>query len=251
MVMHASVPLRKACWIPSMRIYRPVRPSVHNPTRSSGECRARWPPRVGTAAVSSPSPKMSSDEYAMIQPIARKVQSPCPKFEHGWRTKFKISRTKFESGSSSSYINKTTTTPTEELSNFVQTGEDSQPLVYPSRLCENHRDIAASYLSALAPEQRQPILDELEGRFRAEAKGMKPVYDEISFLHSLCKRMRQGKFLPNLGIKVRDGRRERAKTDPNASEDIGATHPGRPMSSGKSEKRSARRRSPKCGSDWA
>ena len=118
------------------------------------------------------------------------------------------------SGCSSSYINKTTTTNTGELSNFALTGENYQPLVYPARLCENHRKIATRYLSALAPEQRQSILDELEGRFRAEAKGMKPVYDELSFLHSLCKQMGQGKFLPNLGIKVRDGRRELRNTIP-------------------------------------
>ncbi len=91
------------------------------------------------------------------------------------------------------------------------TGEDDQPLVYPARLCENHHEIAARHLSALSPEQRQPILDELEGRFRAEEKGMKPVYDEISFLHSLCKLMKRGAFEPNLGIKVRDGRIEREK----------------------------------------
>jgi hypothetical protein len=87
-------------------------------------------------------------------------------------------------------------------------------LVYPARLCDNHRKIAARYLSALAPEQRQPVLDELEGRFRAEEKGMKPVYDEISFLYSLCKLMRRGEFQPNLGIKVCDGRLKRKKPDP-------------------------------------
>ena len=124
---------------------------------------------------------------------------------------------KSNSGSSCSYLNKTTTTTdTEKPSNFALAGEDEQPLVYPRRLCENHREMAAKYLSALAPEQRQPILDELEGRFQAEEKGMKPVYDEISFLHSLCKLMRQGKFRPNLGIKVRDRRRERKKSRADA-----------------------------------
>ena len=118
------------------------------------------------------------------------------------------------SGCSSSYINKTTTTKTGELSNFTLTGEGNQPLVYPARLCENHREIATCYLSALAPEQRQPILDELAGRFLAEKRGMKPVYDELSFLHSLCKLMRQGKFQPNLGIRVRDGRCDRKNNDP-------------------------------------
>ena len=113
--------------------------------------------------------------------------------------------------SSSSYINKTTTTQTS--SNFVLTGENGQELVYPARLSDNHRDIAMRYLSELTPEQRQPILDELEGRFRAERKGMKPVYDEVSFLHSLCNRVRRGKFQPNLGIKVRDGRCHEEKPD--------------------------------------
>jgi hypothetical protein len=118
------------------------------------------------------------------------------------------------SSCSSSYINKTTTTTLNgEPSNFDLTGKDRQPLVYPARLCDNHREIAARYLSALDPEQRQPVLDELEGRLRAEAKGMTPVYDAISFLHSLCERMRHGKFQPNLGITVDDERRERKASD--------------------------------------
>ena len=116
---------------------------------------------------------------------------------------------KSNSGSCSSYINKTTTTSTGKPSNFALTGEDNQPLVYPARLCDNHREIAVRYLSTLAPEQRQPVLDELEGRFQAEGKGMNPVYDELSFLNSLCNKMRRGKFLPNLGVKVRDRRGER------------------------------------------
>jgi hypothetical protein len=97
------------------------------------------------------------------------------------------------------------------------TGEDNQPLVYPTRLGENHREIAARYLGGLTPEHRQPVLDELEGRFQAEKMGMKPVYDEISFLHSLCKLMKLGKFRPNLGIEVRDRRREREKARVEAS----------------------------------
>ena len=118
-------------------------------------------------------------------------------------------------GSCSSYIYKTTTTG--EVSNFAHTGENDQPLIYPPRLCDNHREIAARYLSVLAPEQRQPVLDELAGRFLAEQKGMKPVYDELSFLHSLCKQVEQGKFIPNLGIKLRDGRQEHKKPDQKVS----------------------------------
>ncbi len=122
------------------------------------------------------------------------------------------------SGSCSSYINNTTTTNTAEPTNLVLTGEDNRLLIYPARLSDNHREIAARYLSALAPDQRQPVLDELEGRFQAEGKGMNPVYDAMSFLNSLCKKMRQGKFLPNLGIEVRDRRRVRNKVRPESSQ---------------------------------
>lgn len=91
-------------------------------------------------------------------------------------------------------------------------GESGHSLVFPARLGENHRDIAMRYLRELAPAQRQSVLDELEGRFRAEKKGMQPVYDAISFLHSLCKGTKQGTFQPNLGIQVRDERGSRENT---------------------------------------
>jgi len=121
---------------------------------------------------------------------------------------------KSNSGCSSSNYNKTTTTPADEPSNFGHADEQGKPLVYPGRLCDNQRDIANRYLRALSPAQRQPILDELEGRFQAEQKGMKPVYDEISFLIRLCELTKSGGFLPNLGVKVREARRAReAKRD--------------------------------------
>lgn len=113
--------------------------------------------------------------------------------------------------SSSKYIN--TTTTTHKPSNFDLTGEDGQPLVYPKRLSDNQRTIAMRYLSQLPPDQRQPVLDELEGRFQAEGKGMKPVYDAISFLHALCKRIRNGDFQSNLGIGVCEARAQAAKED--------------------------------------
>ena len=112
---------------------------------------------------------------------------------------------------SSSNNKKTTTTDIEPPPNFTVTGEGDRPLVYPPRLSENHCELATHYLVHLKPVQRQPVLDELEGRIQAEAKGMKPVYDEISFLHSLCKLTRQGRFRPNLGLKVRDQRREQER----------------------------------------
>lgn len=116
---------------------------------------------------------------------------------------------KSNSGCSSSNNKKTTTTSGESESKIMHAGEHGEPLVYPRRLGDNQRDIANRYLFTLAPEDRQPILDELEGRFQAEQKGMKPVYDEISFLFRLCELMKSGEFVPNLGIKVRDARRAR------------------------------------------
>ena len=128
-------------------------------------------------------------------------------------------RVRNSNSGSSSYINKnTTTTNNSGSTKFVLTGEDDKPLIYPARLCDNHREVASCYLRALAPEQRQPILDELEGRFRAEQKGMKPVYDELSFLCSLCKRMKQGKFRSNLGIKVSQGRHKQTQALRNTGE---------------------------------
>lgn len=109
----------------------------------------------------------------------------------------------------SSNNKKTTTTSGKASSKFVHAGEQGEQLVYPRRLGDNQRDIANRYLFTLAPDDRQPILDELEGRFQAELKGMKPVYDEISFLIRLCELMKSGEFVPNLGIKVRDARRAR------------------------------------------
>ena len=108
----------------------------------------------------------------------------------------------------SSYINNKKTTTETTVSKFDLADEDGWPLVYPRRLSDSHRELANSYLASLAPAQRQPVLDELEGRLQAEQKGMKPVYDEISFLISLCNLTKQGKFQPNLGIKVRAHRLE-------------------------------------------
>ncbi|MEL0585494.1 MAG: STY4528 family pathogenicity island replication protein [Candidatus Thiodiazotropha sp. (ex. Lucinoma kazani)] len=101
------------------------------------------------------------------------------------------------------------TSSSGKLSKFDLGGEEDKPLIYPKRLGDNQRDITNRYLRPLAPEQRQQLLDELEGRFQAEQKGMKPVYDEISFLVRLCKLAMAGEFQPNLGIKVAESRRAR------------------------------------------
>lgn len=116
-----------------------------------------------------------------------------------------------KSGSCSSYIYKTTTT--EHVEDIKNSGraEGKSSLIYPKRLSDNQRELADRYLKSVPAAVRQPILDELEGRFRSEQKGMKPVYDEIRFLHFLCRASNKGEFVPNLGIKVRDERVEREK----------------------------------------
>jgi hypothetical protein len=112
---------------------------------------------------------------------------------------------------SSSNLNKTTTTQTTERKNFIRAEGHHAPLIYPERLGDDHRELADRYLASVSADLRQPILDELEGRFRSEKKGMPPLYDEMSFLFSLCKAMKNGEFKANLGIRVEEERRARQK----------------------------------------
>ena len=118
-----------------------------------------------------------------------------------------------KSGSGSSYINKTTTTKTNNEIENLSLSDGKTPLIYPRRLSENQCKLADRYLKTVPVAARQSILDELEGRFRSEQKGMKPLYDEMRFLHRLCRAADKGEFVPNLGIKVRDERSEREQAN--------------------------------------
>ena len=75
---------------------------------------------------------------------------------------------------------------------WAKTSETSQTAIFPN----SPQRIASRFLMSWRT---------VPGR----AKGMKPVYDEISFLFRLCERMKSGEFVPNLGIKVRDARHAR------------------------------------------
>ena len=89
-----------------------------------------------------------------------------------------------------------------------------ESLIVPPRLKDNQRALAARYLGTIPVEHRQPVLDELAGRFLAEQHGAKPVYDELRYLHHLCVQVNRGGFVPNLGLKVqaeRDRRRREAE----------------------------------------
>lgn len=124
----------------------------------------------------------------------------------------------YSSRCSSHYKKTTTTTTTQNTNNEEKTFSESNPsvpsateraLIYPPRLSENQKHLADRYLAMINPDDRQLVLDELQGRLESEQKGMKPVYDELRFLHSLCKAAQQGEFVPNLGIKVAEARQDR------------------------------------------
>ena len=115
--------------------------------------------------------------------------------------------------SSSKYKNTTTTTPTDSKDSARET-VSLESLIVPPRLKDNQRALAARYLGTIPVEHRQPVLDELAGRFLAEQHGAKPVYDELRYLHHLCVQVNRGGFVPNLGLKVqaeRDRRRHEAE----------------------------------------
>ncbi len=125
----------------------------------------------------------------------------------------------YSSRCSSHYKKTTTTTTTQNRNHEEKTFSESNPstpsategaLIYPPRLSENQKHLADRYLAMIDPDDRQLVLDELQGRLESEQKGMKPVYDELRFLHSLCKAAQQGEFVPNLGIKVAEARQDRA-----------------------------------------
>lgn len=117
--------------------------------------------------------------------------------------------------SSSKYKNTTTTTPTPtDSKDSAREAVSLESLIVPPRLKDNQRALAARYLGTIPVEHRQPVLDELAGRFLAEQHGAKPVYDELRYLHHLCAQVNRGGFVPNLGLKVqaeRDRRRHEAE----------------------------------------
>ncbi len=65
-------------------------------------------------------------------------------------------------------------------------------------------------LTGVPAELRQRILDETEGRIRAERRGMTVVYDDLRFLASLCRAALKGEFQANLALNVEAEREARA-----------------------------------------
>ena len=65
-------------------------------------------------------------------------------------------------------------------------------------------------LAGVPAQLRQRILDETEGRIRAERRGMPVVYDDLRFLASLCRAALKGEFQANLALSVEAEREARA-----------------------------------------
>lgn len=131
----------------------------------------------------------------------------------------------------SSSILKTTTTTTNKSDTKIGALSEAT-LIFPARLSDNQKALADQYLAQLPMAMRQALLDELMGRIQAESYGAKPLYDEIRFLHALCRAAKRGEFVPNLGLKVTEARtrsriqNELARTppppQPSASDDPAA-----------------------------
>jgi len=117
-----------------------------------------------------------------------------------------VEKTHYSSGCSHNKLTTTTTSTQNNVNNENAFSENSDSLIYPRRLSDNQKALADRYLAMIDPQEQQFVLDELQGRLESEQKGMKPVYDELRFLHSLCKAVQQGEFIPNLGIKVAEAR---------------------------------------------
>ena len=110
-------------------------------------------------------------------------------------------------GCSSSTL-KTTTTTTQKHDTSISALPES-PLIFPARLSDNQKALAEKYLAQHPMALRQVLLDELSGRLQAESYGAEPLYDELRFLHALCRAAKQGDFVPNLGLKVAEARQQR------------------------------------------
>jgi hypothetical protein len=112
-------------------------------------------------------------------------------------------------GGSSWCLNKPTTTPDSVDGRNSNTGDTTPRLVYPERLTPQQRETAARHLAAIPDSRRQAVLDELEGRLRAERQGAKPVYDALSYLRHLCGKVNAGTFEASMGLEVQAERGKR------------------------------------------
>jgi len=184
-------------------------------------------PSVDTTLASSPAPQAADERSPRVTsprarfsyrtgPITRLQNAPqsIPPTDRIQNSnaldpvRFLDDRKSNRQSSSSCCLYKTTTPEAAAVRNS-NGGDPSAQLVYPGRLTPEQRETAARQLAALPDDLRQAVLDELEGRLRAERQGAKPVYDALSYLRHLCGKAAAGDFEANLGLEVGGERRRR------------------------------------------
>lgn len=82
-------------------------------------------------------------------------------------------------------------------------------LVFPKGLSEAERSSARRQLAGFPEALAQQLLDELAGRMAAGAIQVAP----LAYLRGLVRRARQGRFTPELALRVSDQRRRRRQAE--------------------------------------
>jgi len=117
--------------------------------------------------------------------------------------------------SSSSFLNKTTTTELEaageEFCNPPATDGVCPSLVYPASLSANEQVLARLHLDPIPAKLRQPVLDELGEKIRVQSKTGNPIRNPIGYLCWMCNRVKAGEVpLTSLSLKARERRAHEA-----------------------------------------
>ena len=88
-------------------------------------------------------------------------------------------------------------------------GGQASGLVFPKGLSEAERSSARRQLAGFPEALAQQLLDELAGRMAAGAIQVAP----LAYLRGLVRRARQGRFTPELALRVSDQRRRRQQAE--------------------------------------
>lgn len=163
-------------------------------------------------------PKLTTGYFALTAGVVKRLNNRDITSEQHRDQNSKAVESGFPGSSCSSDFQKNTTTTTtvtaEKADDQAKITTTCVPLIYPRRLSDNQKALAARYLATVEAPQRQALLDELQGRIASESRGMAPLYDELRFLYALCHAANRGEFTPNLGIKVRESRAQHQSDQP-------------------------------------
>lgn len=115
------------------------------------------------------------------------------------------------SSSCSCYIyKKTTTTRTNQQENPIRAREVTHThggLIFPAQLTEAERKLSLVPLASVDAQHQQAVLDELAGRIHEGRKTGNYVRKPLSYLARLCKEVRDGTFVPSVGVSVCEERK--------------------------------------------